>query len=78
MAKFNQYRRKIAKYPEKSKRNRVNRNNSATVNKLNRITCSKLVWESERDLKHEIPRMKETVEAHAKNAPESPSKKSIR
>ena len=54
------------------------RNNSATVNKLDRITCSKLVWESERDLKHEIPRMKETVEAHAKNAPESPSKKPIR
>ena len=32
----------------------------------------------ERDLKHEIPRVKETVEAHAKNAPESPSKKPMR
>ena len=36
------------------------------------IACMNLVWQKERDLKQKIPRMKETVLAHAKNAPETP------
>ena len=41
------------------------------------ITCMNLVWQNERDLKQKIPRMKGTVLAHAKNAPETPSKKAM-
>ena len=41
------------------------------------ITCMNLVWQSERDSEQKIPRMKETVQVHAKNAPETPSKKAM-
>ena len=78
MANFNQCRRRIAKYPENSKRNGVKtKKTPIIVSKFKMITCMNLVWQNERDLKQKIPRIKETVLAHVENAPETPSKKAM-